>query len=142
MVSALDKAKRALVSLLRILAAARNFAMRVDRNSSDKDVASAFRKLSAKVHPDKPGGNASEQKRLNAAYAVWQKELQKAPGSGGPRKASPASAAVPLVPEGLPPKTRAEFRIQSVAVLLTFQGFGGAEQWERFVSFVQTSKAQ
>ena len=72
MVSALDKAKRALVSLLRLLAAARNFVMTVDRNSSDKDVASAFRKLSAKVHPDKAGGNASEQKRLNSACAVWQ----------------------------------------------------------------------
>ena len=67
MVSSLDLAKRALVSLLRTLALAYHIALRVTRESSDKEVSTACRSVSRRVHPDRAGGNAEDQKRLNVA---------------------------------------------------------------------------
>ena len=65
MVSVLDRAKRALVALLRKLAVLHNVALNVQRDSSDADVSSAYRKLSRKVHPDRRGGNTDDQVRSN-----------------------------------------------------------------------------
>ena len=84
MVSAVDQAKRALVSLLKLLATAYKCALDVTRDSSDQEVKSAYRKLSKRTHPDK-GGREADQKRLNSAYERWQQEVQKAPGRGGAR---------------------------------------------------------
>ena len=80
MVSAVDQAKRALVALLRTLAAAYACAVRVTRDSEDAEVRTAYRAVSRKVHPDRPTGCAADQKRLNAAHEKCQI-----------RKASPAS---------------------------------------------------
>ena len=57
MVSALDQAKRALVALLRTLAAAYACAVPATRDSADAEVASAYRKVSRKVPPDRRTGN-------------------------------------------------------------------------------------
>ena len=53
MVSAVDQDKRALVSLLKLLAAAYRCVLEVTRDSSDQEVKTAYRKLSKKTHPDK-----------------------------------------------------------------------------------------
>ena len=55
MVSALDKAKRALVAIIRSLALAYDICVTVTRDSGDAEVSKAYRKLSSKVHPDKGG---------------------------------------------------------------------------------------
>ena len=93
MVSALDKAKRALVPLMQKLAAKYGCAVGVGRDSSDKDVTSAFRKLSRQVHPDKQGGNTADQQQLTVALDAWQEERSQAPGSGGSRKPRDAAAS-------------------------------------------------
>ena len=53
MVGTLDKLKRALVSLMLSLAQAYNSTVHVTRESTDKEVESAYRQLSRHVHPDK-----------------------------------------------------------------------------------------
>ena len=53
MVSETDRTKRALVSLLKTLAGIYAVTLNVTRESSDKDVSSAYRKLSRKTHPDR-----------------------------------------------------------------------------------------
>ena len=93
MVSALDQAKRALVALLRTLAAAYACAVPVTRDSADAEVASAYRKVSRKVHPDRRTGNEADQKRLNAAHQKWQALLNAAPGKGRrPQAGAPGAA--------------------------------------------------
>ena len=51
MASALDRAKRIFVALLKTLAATYGVALSLNRESSDDDVRSAFKKVSRKVHP-------------------------------------------------------------------------------------------
>ena len=70
MVSDRDRYKRALVTLLRTLAALYGCALGVTRESADAEVRKAYRVVSTKVHPDK-GGNAEDQKKLNVAYKEW-----------------------------------------------------------------------
>ena len=141
MVSAVQTAKsRGLITLLKLLAAAYGTVCDITRDSSDKEVASAYRKLSRRVHPDKNGGNDADQKRLTAAYNTWQEALRQAPGhSGGKREAADPSAVLVPVPTAA---ARQEYRIKSQATLLTYQGFGGTSQFDRFLEFVQKSLKQ
>ena len=66
MVSAIDLAKRALISLLKALGTAYGLAFAITRDAADKDVRTAYRKLSRKAHPDR-GGNPEHQTKLNAS---------------------------------------------------------------------------
>ena len=53
MVSALDRAKRALVALIRSLAARYECRVDITRDSTDLYIGKAYRTLSRKVHPDR-----------------------------------------------------------------------------------------
>ena len=55
MVSELDRAKRALVTLLRRLASQYAVTLDLTRDSLDADVRTAYRKVSRKTHPDRGG---------------------------------------------------------------------------------------
>ena len=55
MVSPLDLAKRAFVTLLRALALAYGLSLQVSRDSDDAALRQAFRNVSRKTHPDKGG---------------------------------------------------------------------------------------
>ena len=70
MVSATDKSKRALVTLIRSLALLYGCCVTVSRESLDADMRKAYRTVSKKVHPDR-GGDTEDQKRFNAAYREW-----------------------------------------------------------------------
>ena len=69
MVSAVDRAKRALVTLLKLLATAYGCVADVTRDSTDLEIKSAYRKLSKRVHPDK-GGDKHRFELVQKAYAV------------------------------------------------------------------------
>ena len=56
MVSSLDRAKRALVALLKVLATAYNVALTLTRESCDADVSRAYRQISRKVQEPRRGG--------------------------------------------------------------------------------------
>ena len=83
MPSETDIAKRALVKLLRELAAKYNVGIALTRDSSNKDVEKCFRKVSLKVHPDK-GGTLSDFQRMSAANDAWQDLLKNAGPAGRP----------------------------------------------------------
>ena len=71
MVSALDRCKRALVSLLKTLAGICSVTVNVSRKSSDKDVSTAFRKLLRKTNPEH-GGRMEHQRDFNKAHDAWE----------------------------------------------------------------------
>ena len=87
MPSAVDAAKRELVKLLRGLAQRYQLRLDVSRDSSDKEVSKAFKKVSLRVHPDK-GGEQTDFQRLSAANDTWQ-ELVKRKGAVGRPPAEP-----------------------------------------------------
>ena len=53
MVSAIDRAKRALVVLLKHLATVYGVTVSVTRDSADKDIRRAYRQVSRRAHPDR-----------------------------------------------------------------------------------------
>ena len=144
MVSHRDTCKRALVSLLRILATLYGCCVGVTRESLDCDVRKAYRTVSKKVHPDK-GGNAEDQKRLNVTYREWcdaafDTKAPKAKGTAKKGKNGEPQAPVVAATAG----GRKTFEFRSQAVLLTYQGFEAdpttaLDQWVRFKAFVAGS---
>ena len=84
MPSAVDFAKRELVKGLKELAAKYSitFAFTLTRESSDKDVIKAFRRVSLKVHPDK-----KDFQKLSATNDAWQDLLKNAAAPGRPASA-------------------------------------------------------
>ena len=83
MVSVADQCKRALVIVIRALAAACGSCVTVTRDSPDAVVKRAYRTLSKKVHPDH-GGSTADQQRLNAAYEAWCEALRDKSDRGRP----------------------------------------------------------
>ena len=143
MPSAIDVAKRALVGLLRTLAASYGVALTLKREAADVEVSGAYRKVSRRVHPDR-GGKTEDQAALNNAHDAWEaaKLARKPRGKHERKKQKPEGAPEPLVRRRLVGKqTVASFRFQSVGVLLTYQKFPDSTCWKRFVSFVKTQLA-
>ena len=86
MVSAIDRARRALVALLQSLAKFYGVVLVLTRDSSDTQIRTAVRKVSLKAHPDR-GGREEDQKHLNTARDAWREAVEQARGKrGAPRK--------------------------------------------------------
>ena len=126
--------KVALLQVLRRLAVAYCVALQLNRDDDDAEFKRAYRRLNLKVHPDK-GGQREHQQELNDAYQGWDKAR-----AGSKRGRRPQNAAEqeedpgPLAnPRAAKKTSRACYRIQGVAVMLTYQGFGGLDAWARFV---------
>ena len=81
MVSASDRAKRALVTLIRDLAGVYGVTLDITRHCRDDALRKAYKKLLLKVHPDK-GGQAEDQKKLNIAHDDWVEAVKGKPGRG------------------------------------------------------------
>ena len=154
MIGDLQRSKRALVTLLSTLARVYNLVLPLDRDASDQEVTSAFRRVSRRAHPDK-GGRANDQQQLNAAKDAWDHQRTvSAPRQAASRPSPPVSSQVvarrsttqakkgprvslPIVVRRCTAKPKREFRVHSQAVLLTYQGWtGGVAQWLRFNKFV------
>ena len=69
--SPLQLAKRALVKVLLTLATKYGVALQVTRDSEDKVLLSAYKRVALKAHPDKGGTNRDFQK-LQAAKEKWE----------------------------------------------------------------------
>ena len=138
MPSAVDVAKRALVKVLKELAAKYQVALSVNRESADKDVTKGYRKVCLKVHPDK-GGDVADFKKLSAANDAWQDLLLGKAGPGRPAKQEQPERPQPWVMAvATEPKV---FSVRGQAVLLTYQSFASdlvvfLPVWRRFVAFV------
>ena len=99
MASSLDRAKRALVALLRALASAYSLELNVTRDSEDAGVRRAYRNVSRRAHPDR-GGKVEDQKKLNAAHDAWQEALRAHKGRhGGWNAGRPDEERLPLATE-------------------------------------------
>ena len=109
MVSALDRCKRALVSLLKTLAGICSVTVNVSRKSSDKDVSTAFRKLLRKTNPEH-GGRMEHQRDFNKAHDAWEGAKKAAKDKhGGVRCAGDGAGITPTV-RGLRATEKKNFR--------------------------------
>ena len=73
-VSAVQRAKRAFVVVLRALATTYGLRVTVNRDSPDASITCAFRKVALRVHPDKGGSLVHSQELLEARDA-WQQAI-------------------------------------------------------------------
>ena len=122
--SAVQAAKRALVVVLRSLAAVYSIMLEVNRDSPDDEVKKAFKRVAAKAHPDK-GGATEDSQRLNAVRDAWLHAQKNTRQTGRPGRAASASGGAQkatctglLACNGV----RREYRIQREGILLTYQG--------------------
>lgn len=140
MVSAIDLAKRALVTLMKTLAAAYCVTLHITRDSSDEDVRSAYRKVSRKAHPDH-GGRVEDQTALNNANDAWEQAKREAKGRGTYDRRGPRTDSVAVASSRQQKKEAGKgqgFRFQSLGVLLTYQKFQDAGCWPRFLASLQS----
>ena len=93
--SAPQLAKRALVSLLRRLALVYRLVLAVTRDSEDKEVVKAWKKVLLRAHPDK-GGQAQHAQELNDAKDKWDAAKAEAgAAAAGPSPPKPATQEQP-----------------------------------------------
>ena len=116
-VSVVQLAKRAFLTVLLAFAAQYVVPLTVNRDSPDKDVLAAYRRLIKRVHPDK-GGRKEDFQKLDAAKDAWEDAVKainkKAVGSGdrllgGRRRRGREAntpAALPLSALRQPPASR------------------------------------
>ena len=69
--SSLTQATRAFVKVLLTLAQVYELALTVNRDSSEKDLLKAYKRVALKAHPDKGGAN-KDFKMLRAAREKWE----------------------------------------------------------------------
>ena len=84
--------KRAFVKLLLSLALAYEVGLKVNRDSEDKEVLTAYKRMALKLHPDK-GGRKQDFQKLLAAKEEWERARQKS----GPRDGRPQARDDDLV---------------------------------------------
>ena len=137
MVSAIEKAKRALVAIILLLARIYGCRIDVTRDAAEAEVARAYRTLSRRVHPDR-GGSTGDQQKLNSAHGEWQEAKKNAaprgrPSGGAPTKpkASSSKKSQPLqaTASNTPPRQKFSDTVCSCAFdLPRFQRRGSVVQ--------------
>ena len=135
--NALQLAKRALVKVFLELAGIYGVVLAVNRDSADKEVKAAYRRVIVKAHPDK-GGSAAHAQKLNDAFRAWE-EAARASMSHGRAKAKAKSSAKAKAKAKADPGPLAQqkepYRIRGQHVLLTYQSFPGLGAWPDFAGF-------
>eukprot|EP00973_Karenia_brevis_P019427 2664080-Karenia_brevis.AAC.1 len=132
MPSLVQATKRALVTLLLALARQYEVALGVNRDSTDRDVDKAVRKMMRHVHPDK-GGRPRDCVELNDKRDAWHNAKGENCGRGRPATGNYRAQGAHPVPEATGimeahgscefcEEERKQFRIQAKAVLLTYNG--------------------
>ena len=155
--SAVQVAKRAFVRVLLRLAQLYGVAIAVTRDSSDRQLEAAFRKLAVRVHPDK-GGAAADFQVLNDARESWKDLVGSPPGRrpaeqqqqeeqqpAAPQPAQPSTPPAPAEPVSavslltkLFPGLNVVFRVDSLGVLLSYLNFPGVAEWTAFCEWVRS----
>ena len=134
MVSSIDTAKRALVTLLKSIAVFYGIVLGLTRESTDVQVRAAFKKVSRKARPEQQNG-------LKTALDTWEAFLRDSKkGYGGDRQTKNAKGTAKgkgkgtVSPEG---PAAPGYRFQGVGVLLTYQKFSDTGCWEPFLEYVK-----
>ena len=113
--STLTAAKRAFVKVLLWLAVQYSVSLKINRDSPDPDLVSAYRRVALRAHPDK-GGNKKDFQKLQGAKQDWE-DAKKGSNPSGGRPPHPQTET--LVPNGF---AKTGFRVNCEAVLLTYSG--------------------
>ncbi len=134
-----ERLKRVFASIL--LALARRYHVLladVNRDSSEEVLDKAYRRVILKCHPDK-GGSGADQARLNDARDRWKGagKSAKAPGRPKGKRKKTGEGVESMSVSAAHFFGTPGYRIQGVAVLLTYQSFSELEAWDRFVAFVE-----
>jgi curved DNA-binding protein CbpA len=131
MVSAVDTAKRVLVTLLKSLAGIYGVVLALTRESTDVQLKAAYKKVSRKAHTDK-GGSPEHQKALSAARDAWEEALREVKTRGGDQRTKkPQGRTVPSLVHDL--RETPGYRFRGVGVLLTYQKFTDTGCWQAFL---------
>ena len=126
MVSNIDTAKRAFVTLLKSIAVIYGLVAGLTRESTDIQVRAAYKKVSRKAHPDK-GGAEEHSKALNAARDVWEEALRAGAGrsKNGKRPDAPKGPQ-DAAASGMAKRDAVAYRFEGLGALLTYQKFSDA----------------
>ena len=136
--SLLTQATRAFVKVLLTLAQVYELALTVNRDSSEKDLLKAYRRVALKAHPDK-GGSNKDFKTLQAAREKWEAlRTTKTERPAGRRwgQAGTEATVASVVGSGSAPES---YRVRGCSVLLTYHGFSDLASWREFLDFVEAS---
>ena len=136
--SLLTQATRAFVKVLLTLAQVYELALTVNRDSSEKDLLKAYRRVALKAHPDK-GGSNKDFKTLQAAREKWEAlRTTKTERPAGRRwgQAGTEATVASVVGSGSAPES---YRVRGCSVLLTHHGFSDLASWKEFLDFVGAS---
>ena len=128
--SLIQRAKRALVSVLLKLAFDYGVAVDINRESDDRALLQCYRRVVKKVHPDK-GGHKKTFQTLQVAKEAWDTARQGARPAG-----NPALVEGQLVLASAQSK---QYRVHAQAVLLTYSGKWSLQLWAAFVAWVRCS---
>ena len=135
--SLLTQATRAFVKVLLTLAQVYELALNVNRDSSEKDLLKAYKRVALKAHPDK-GGTDKDFKTLHAAREEWEALRTTRSERPAGRRWGHAGAEATMASEvdsGSAPKS---YRVRGCSVLLTYHGFSDLTSWKK--SFWTLSK--
>ena len=136
--SLLTQATRAFVKVLLTLAKVYELALTVTRDSPEKDLLKAYKRVALKAHPDK-GGTDKDFKTPQAATEHWEAlRTTKAERPAGRRWAHAIAEApvASVVGSGSAPES---YRVRGCSVLLTYHGFSDVAPWKEFLNFVEAS---
>ena len=128
MVSNIDTAKGAHVTLIKALAVIYGLAVGLTRESTDVQVRAAFKKVSCKAHPDR-GGTTEHQTGLNTARDAWEDALRSKVRGKHPRGKDPHNGVAVAVAK----RDTKTHRFQGLGVLLTYQKFSDTACWKDFL---------
>ena len=126
--SAVQIAKRAFVKILIAIATQYQVSVNVSRDSPDKEILAAYRRVVKKVHPDK-GGRKEDQQKLQDAKAEWDTSAKNKSKSGRPAQPhtqnddDPTECAVEVAEKGT-------YEVHARGVMLTYHGL---RRWGSFV---------
>ena len=140
MVSSVDRAKRALVSMLLRFAKLYGVILDITRDSADADIRRSFKTVSGKTHPDR-GASSEHQQSLKDIYPAWEHAQRAAKERGRgrqrPTTTPPHDTCDVLLPLRSQAKSKNNFRFQSASVLLTYQKFQTRSVWAEFLAHVR-----
>lgn len=133
-----QQAKRALVKLVLTFAGLYSVQVCVSRDSTDEELLKACKRVLLKVHPDK-GGRTEHSQELNAAKDSFESARKAGGQKRGRKQKSDATEVVKTTAGGAKKEGK---RVNSLGVLLTYNGIADLKQWGRFLAHVRSHLVQ
>ena len=131
--SALARAERAFAAVLLSIATTYHVVLKPNRDSEDKELLQAYRRLVKKAHPDK-GGDEKTFQSLQAAREAWESARAKAAPRGRPQS-SADELMLRVLSSGA---GKQKHRVRGMSALLTYFGAWTLGLWHEFVAFVRS----